>query len=269
MLNCSICESENEVEAVTCVLCGALLVEQFKTRAPDAGIMDSENESLESYLSNSQDSLDMGLHAPSEDLFSGVSGDFLLPSDDSLMGFRMMDEQAPTRDDLTAFSQDFVSESQVAIPAAPKRPPSNPPTPVSVKPPSPTEQQNPWQSMDHTRNAPSVEQPAPATHAIVVYFQRKPAFEFPFSLDKVLVGRVDPATQNYPDLDLTPFDPESAISRKHLYLTQEAGRFYVHPISSAGTQINRKLLAIGNKVEIVEGDVIVLSGRIAMRFVRL
>lgn len=265
MLQCSICGSENEMDAVTCLLCGALLVEQFKTRPPDSDML-PEKDSLESYLSKAQDSLDLGLHAPSEDLFSGAEGDFLLPSEDSLTGFQWMDENAPTRSEMPAYGQPVPQEEthQSSSMFSGEKP-----TPVAVERFSPTTSPEEWENQNPSGSGSSLPPTTSPTHAIVVYFQRKPAFEFPLVRDKVLIGRVDPATQNYPDLDLTQLDPESAISRKHLYLTREDGTFYIHPISSAGTQINRRLLAIGNKVEVVEGDVIVLSGRIAMRFVRL
>lgn len=101
---------------------------------------------------------------------------------------------------------------------------------------------------------------------MIVYFQRRPALYFPVVYDEILIGRTDPASNSYPDLDVTPFDPELAISRKHSYLYREGDKYYIYPISNSGTQVNQEMVDIGVKKLLKEGDVVILSGRLAIRF---
>lgn len=116
---------------------------------------------------------------------------------------------------------------------------------------------------------PTPEIPPSGTLCLVVYFQRKPAFYLPVTYDELLIGRTDPASNAYPDLDVTPYDTELAISRKHCYLYREGNEYYIYPISNSGTQVNQEMIDIGTKRRLREGDVIILSGRLAIRFIRI
>ena len=87
-----------------------------------------------------------------------------------------------------------------------------------------------------------------------------------FVNDETLIGRYDPTSDAYPDLDLTSYDSDSQVSRKHAILMRIGGKYFVRPISNSGTQINGHLLSIGEKTEIEDGDVLILAGALAMKF---
>ncbi|QUV87707.1 FHA domain-containing protein [Chloracidobacterium sp. S] len=57
--------------------------------------------------------------------------------------------------------------------------------------------------------------------------------------DTMLLGRTDPHTGNFPEIDLTPHDAETKVSRRHARLFQEGGRFFIEDLSSVnGTFLN-------------------------------
>ncbi|MEM1008410.1 MAG: FHA domain-containing protein, partial [Myxococcota bacterium] len=135
--------------------------------------------------------------------------------------------------------------------------------------PIPSTFDHPLQSPPSSFTQPNIQDiPPTGTLCLIIYFQRKPALYFPIAYDEVLIGRTDPASNAYPDLDLTPFDPDLAISRKHTYIYREQDRYYIYPISNSGTQVNQEMVDIGTKRQLVEGDVLILSGRLAIRFAR-
>ncbi len=66
--------------------------------------------------------------------------------------------------------------------------------------------------------------------------------------DSVLLGRTDPHTGNFPEIDLTPHDFETKVSRRHARLFQEGGRFFVEDLSSVnGTFLNGSKLPLPPK----------------------
>lgn len=101
---------------------------------------------------------------------------------------------------------------------------------------------------------------------MIVYQNKQPAHAHPIQQDETLIGRYDPTSDAYPDLDLTPFDETHSISRKHCYIFREASRFFLYPISGTGTQLGKRLLQLGERVELSDGDVIILAAKIAMKF---
>ncbi|MFQ3582396.1 MAG: protein kinase [Chloracidobacterium sp.] len=57
--------------------------------------------------------------------------------------------------------------------------------------------------------------------------------------ESLLLGRTDPHTGNFPEIDLTPHDFETKVSRRHARLFQEGGRFFIEDLSSVnGTFLN-------------------------------
>jgi serine/threonine protein kinase len=57
--------------------------------------------------------------------------------------------------------------------------------------------------------------------------------------DSVYIGRTDPHTQTFPDLDLTPCDPETKVSRRHARITRQGEVFYIEDLKSVnGTVVN-------------------------------
>jgi len=63
----------------------------------------------------------------------------------------------------------------------------------------------------------------------------------PFVIDKetVLIGRTDPHTQIFPDVDLTMYDPETKVSRRHAQIERQGEQFVIVDLGSVnGTIIN-------------------------------
>lgn len=85
--------------------------------------------------------------------------------------------------------------------------------------------------------------------------------EFPLEDGNNLVGRWDPETGAFPEVDLDQDDPEAKISRKHALIRIENGKITVEDIGSLnGTYVNRQpRLMPGNPVELKSGDEIIIG----------
>jgi hypothetical protein len=148
------------------------------------------------------------------------------------------------------------AEAPAEAPATP--PPSEAPT-GEIKPP-------PEASATAAAAAPAAEAPAAAAGSSaraklqVVRGGRK-GQEFPLEDGNNLVGRWDPETGAFPEVDLDQDDPEAKISRKHALIRFEAGKITVEDIGSLnGTYVNRQpRLMPGNPVELKSGDEIIIG----------
>jgi hypothetical protein len=85
--------------------------------------------------------------------------------------------------------------------------------------------------------------------------------EFPLEDGNNLVGRWDPETGAFPEVDLDQDDPEAKISRKHALIRFEGSKITVEDIGSLnGTYVNRQpRLMPGNPVELKSGDEIIIG----------
>jgi hypothetical protein len=85
--------------------------------------------------------------------------------------------------------------------------------------------------------------------------------EFPLEEGNNFIGRWDPETGAFPEVDLEQDDPEAKISRKHALLRIENGKITVEDIGSLnGTYVNRQpRLQPGTPVEIKSGDEIIIG----------
>src|SRR5271163_860337 len=155
-----------------------------------------------------------------------------------------------------------------AVEAHPEPPASEAPT-GEIKPP-------PEASAAAVAATPAAEAPAAATPAAaapaaaavssaraklqVVRGGRK-GQEFPLEDGNNLVGRWDPETGAFPEVDLDQDDPEAKISRKHALIRFEGGKITVEDIGSLnGTYVNRQpRLMPGNPVELKMGDEIIIG----------
>ncbi|HSR58624.1 MAG TPA: FHA domain-containing protein [Candidatus Binataceae bacterium] len=114
--------------------------------------------------------------------------------------------------------------------------------------------------------APAPEAPAAAAAAafkakfVVVRGGRK-GQEFPLEEGNNLIGRWDPETGSFPEVDLDADDPEAKISRKHALLRIDSGKLTVEDIGSLnGTYVNRQpRLQPGSPVELKNGDEIIIG----------
>jgi hypothetical protein len=85
--------------------------------------------------------------------------------------------------------------------------------------------------------------------------------EFPLEEGNNLVGRWDPETGAFPEVDLDADDPEAKISRKHALIRIDAGKITIEDIGSLnGTYVNRQpRLQPGTPVELKTGDEIIIG----------
>lgn len=101
---------------------------------------------------------------------------------------------------------------------------------------------------------------------LVVYQNKQPAHTHPVVNDETLIGRYDPVSGSYPDLDLSEFDADAKTSRKHAYIYRQNRDYYLYPVSNGGTQLNKTLLDMGQRKKLADGDVIILAASLAMKF---
>ena len=85
--------------------------------------------------------------------------------------------------------------------------------------------------------------------------------EFPLEDGNNLVGRWDPETGSFPEVDLDADDPEAKISRKHALIRIDGGKITIEDIGSLnGTYVNRQpRLSPGSPAEIKAGDEVIIG----------
>ena len=134
--------------------------------------------------------------------------------------------------------------------------PMRPPEPI-VEPPSAPAPALPKQAA-----------PAPVLPAtLTVYQNRQPVLTHQIQTDETLIGRRDVRSDIYPDVDLTAYDQAGEfISRKHVYIYRQNREYTIYVVSNAGTQLGNQILDLGARHSLSDGDVIILGGRLAMRF---
>jgi hypothetical protein len=148
------------------------------------------------------------------------------------------------------------------LPAQPEAPtpaePVAPPPPVAAPTPAPPPPKP---------AGPAI--PPPGTWCLVVYQNRQPAHYHALAHDETLIGRTDPISGADPQLDLTPFDPDAATSRRHAYVYRQEGAFTLKPVTNSGTQVGKELVEMGARRPLADGDVIVVGGKIALKFIQV
>lgn len=109
--------------------------------------------------------------------------------------------------------------------------------------------------------------PAPAAAAapfkakfVVVRGGRK-GHEFPLEDGNNQIGRWDPDTGAFPEVDLDADDPEAKISRRHALVRIDGGKITIEDIGSLnGTYVNRGArIQPGNPVELKSGDEVIVG----------
>jgi len=122
-----------------------------------------------------------------------------------------------------------------------------------------------------TAPAPAVA-PAPAPAAAAALFKAKLAItrgtirerqghEFELETGNNLIGRWDPDTGSFPEVDLDADDPEAKISRKHALIRIDGGKITIEDIGSLnGTYVNRQpRLQPGTPAELKDGDELIIG----------
>lgn len=85
--------------------------------------------------------------------------------------------------------------------------------------------------------------------------------EFPLEGGNNLIGRWDPETGAFPEVDLEQDDPEAKVSRRHALIRIEGGKITGEDIGSLnGTYVNRQpRLQPGTPVDLKTGDEIIVG----------
>lgn len=89
----------------------------------------------------------------------------------------------------------------------------------------------------------------------------------PADKDVYVIGREDPASGSYPEVDLVPFGgEEGGVSRRHAQITRVGEVYYVEDLNSVNyTFVNRQKIAVGDPHPLRDGDEIRL-GRVLLQF---
>lgn len=146
-----------------------------------------------------------------------------------------------------ALTDRAVAPAESAAPAAATPEPQ--PAPVEVRPPVP--------------EVPPVV--APAQPRLVV---AESGVELPLaSGTETLVGREDPYSSVFPDIDLSPHGGEQGgVSRRHFKITLSGGQYLIEDLNSTNaTMLNRQRLQPGVPVALADGDEI-RAGRLRLIF---
>ncbi len=90
---------------------------------------------------------------------------------------------------------------------------------------------------------------------------------FPIRGSSSLIGRYDPVTGTRPEIDLTPFDTNRSVSRRHAKVTaRDEGLFISEEVGALnGTFLNGRRLTPGKSEPIRSGDTLAL-GMVTLRF---
>jgi FHA domain-containing protein len=159
-----------------------------------------------------------------------------------------------------------------AEPAAAPAAPESHPTPSAA---TPQPEAAPAAEPVHAPEPTHAPEPAPAAAAPQPAAAAPPSFkvklkivrggrqghEFPLEGGNNLVGRWDPETGAFPEVDLEADDPEAKISRKHALIRLEGASITVEDIGSLnGTYVNRQpRLAPGTPHDLKDGDEIIVG----------
>jgi pSer/pThr/pTyr-binding forkhead associated (FHA) protein len=83
----------------------------------------------------------------------------------------------------------------------------------------------------------------------------------------LLIGREDPVSGIYPEVDLTPHGgEEGGVSRRHARIIRENDEYYIEDLDSTNfTFVNKQKVAPKTRQRIVDGDEI-RAGRVALVF---
>ncbi|MBN2091936.1 FHA domain-containing protein [candidate division KSB1 bacterium] len=79
--------------------------------------------------------------------------------------------------------------------------------------------------------------------------------------NEVIIGREDPVSGIFPDVDTTPFGgEEDGVSRQHVKISQVGTHYYVEDLNSVNnTFVNHEKVTPKVPVEIADGDEIILG----------
>lgn len=94
------------------------------------------------------------------------------------------------------------------------------------------------------------------------------ATSFILDKDTNLIGRVDPHTGIFPEVDLSSYDPETKVSRRHARVYREGGQFLVEDLSSVnGTIVNGSFKLYPKQPRVLQNGDELRLGETVLKFV--
>lgn len=89
-------------------------------------------------------------------------------------------------------------------------------------------------------NLPGYIAPQPTAKLMIINTSDLDTPEYNLEKDDNLVGRRDPLSNIFPEIDLSKFDPQTKVSRRHARIWREGGQFFIEDLkSSNGTVVIR------------------------------
>jgi pSer/pThr/pTyr-binding forkhead associated (FHA) protein len=87
------------------------------------------------------------------------------------------------------------------------------------------------------------------------------------SATQVIIGRADPVSQFFPDIDLTPHGAlDNGVGRRHLRLFVSGGKVMIEDLESTnGTMVNGQRLAAHQPQPLRNADQVIV-GRLVMQY---
>lgn len=277
---CPVCETENKPQATHCEVCGERLDPADAGDAPAAAPVGDDGGFFLREDETAAPTPAPAAPAPEPEPAAPAPTPAAAPATPAASAEAAAAEARKKDQDLeaafAALQAQMEAEDAGAPAPAPAVAPAATPAPVAATPaPTPA----PVAAPAPAPRAPAPQRPAPApapkprimssgipNARLVVYQNKQPAHTHPVVNDETLIGRYDPVSGSYPDLDLTEFDADAKTSRKHAYIYRQNRDYYLYPVSNGGTQLNKTLLDMGQRKKLADGDVIILAASLAMKF---
>ena len=153
-----------------------------------------------------------------------------------------------------------------ATPPAPT--PTPPPTPAPVPPPAPTPTDIPAPTPSVPPPTPAPAYPSPAgVQGRLVVQDTNATLIFPPGKTELIVGREDPVSGIFPEVDLTDHGgDEGGVSRRHARIFLQGAQILVEDLNSTNyTYINQQRLTPGQPHPLTDGDK-VRFGRVKLTY---
>lgn len=168
-------------------------------------------------------------------------------------------EEAPTPPETPTPSE--AAPPEVVPQEAPETPPAE--AEVGIKCPS-CGHQNPPNARFCENCGASLERgvaPSPPVVAKIIVADAGTELPLDFNKGEVLLGRTDPVSHIYPDVDLTPHGGyEAGVSRRHCRILQQGDQFFVEDLESTnGTRLNDQFIPPKQPRLLQNGDVLELG----------
>jgi pSer/pThr/pTyr-binding forkhead associated (FHA) protein len=92
------------------------------------------------------------------------------------------------------------------------------------------------------------------------------AWEMPVRKSPLLLGRSQRSTGHRPDFDMTFYDPEGYVSRRHAHIIRARNGYFISDLNSSnGTLVNGRLLPAERPRLLRNGDKITI-GEVVIQF---